>query len=55
MKGVIQLCYCTMASYTIIVNVELIPAYIQTQQSPPTIIKMESKIQGIYLSVLVRR
>lgn len=55
MKGVIQLCNRTMASYTIIVHAELIPAYIQKQQSPPTIIKMKSKIQGIYFSIHVGR
>lgn len=51
MKGVIQLCNRTMASYTIIVHAELIPAYIQKQQSPPTVIKTKSKTQGICFSI----
>lgn len=41
-KGVIQYCNCIKPSYTIIVNAEQIPAQIQGQRGPPTIIQMKT-------------
>lgn len=39
-KGVIQYCNCIMTSYTI-TTAEEIPAHIQGQRGPPTMIKMK--------------